>query len=59
MDEVFVVLTGAEVDGAYRTMAGANGRIAEMCRFSFEDVLYDGDGLAYCETSVVKRSLLI
>ena len=59
MDDVYVVLTGKEVDGVYKSMSGANGRISELCRFSFEDVLYDMEGLAYCETShVVKCSVI-
>jgi len=59
MDDIYVVISGTEVDSAYKTSSAANNRIVELCRFSFEDVLYDDQGNAYSETSAVKQCSLI
>jgi len=59
MDHIYVVLSKGEVDSAYRDESAANNRIVELCRFSFEDVLYDALGQAYSDTASVNKCDLI
>jgi hypothetical protein len=59
MDDIYIVITNSEVDSAYRSVDAANNRIVELCRFSFEDVLYDELCHAYSETSSIKICQLI
>ena len=50
MDKVYIVMSGTEVDSAYKLDGSANNRVAELCMFGFEDVLYDENGFAYSES---------
>jgi Fe-S-cluster containining protein len=59
MDDIYIVLANSEIDSAYKSSEAANNRIVELCRFSFEDVLYDELCLAYSETTSIKVCQLI
>ena len=53
MDKIYVVIANSEPYSAHKDLHKASGQVAELCKFEFDNVMYDARGFAQSESGKV------
>jgi len=54
MDKIFVVIANGDAYSAHKDVHKASSQVAELCKFEFDNVMYDQHGHAQSESGAVK-----
>jgi len=54
MEAIYVVIANGEAYSAHKTLFKASGQVSELCKFEFDNVIYDERGIAQSESGAVR-----
>ena len=54
MECIYVVIANGDAYSAHKTLHKASNQVSELCKFEFDNVIYDERGIAQSESGAVR-----